>query len=77
MANSELPNWPGAETVYQRVQAINGNRCKAAYHAWVLAGSKNPGWQRPEDMDFVIERMNAGDEEFLKGYMAQYPNLWK
>jgi len=76
VTNPELPTWPGAETVYSRVYNINIRRCAAAYHAWVKAGSKKPGWRVPDDLQDVIDALNDGNEEYLKAYAAQYPTLW-
>lgn len=74
---SNLPNWKGAEKVYQRVQNINGARCKNSYSDWINARKKPDDWRAPEDIaEHIIPAMNSGDEETLKAYAAQYPQFW-
>lgn len=73
----ELPPWPGAETVYQRVQNINGARCKNSYSEWINSRKKSKDWRAPDDIvDHIIPAMNRGDEEILKVYVAQWPQFW-
>lgn len=72
-----LPQWPGAETVYHRVMNINGARCKNSYSAWIEARKPSRDWRAPDDItDTIIPAMNRGDEETLKAYKAQYPQFW-
>lgn len=74
---SNLPAWPGAETVYQRVQNINGARCKSSYSDWIAARKKSKDWRAPEEIaDYIIPAMNRGDEEVMKAYAAQWPQFW-
>lgn len=64
---SNLPDWPGADSVYRRVQAINIARCNASYERH---NSKRGKWCIPEDVADCIDAMNGGDEEYLKAYIA-------
>ncbi len=76
-ASSNLPDWPGAETVYQRVANINGARCKNSYADWVASRKNSKDWRAPEDIaNHIIPAMNVGDEETLKAYIAQWPQFW-
>lgn len=74
---SNLPVWPGAETVYHRVMNINGARCKNSYAAWIEKKRKGEDWRAPDDIaDEIIPAMNAGDEEILKAYTHRFPHFW-
>lgn len=75
--SGNLPEWPGAETVYQRVANINAARCKNSYHEWITARKNTRDWRAPDDItDHIIPAMNEGDEETLKAYAAAWPQYW-
>lgn len=77
MTDSNLPPWPGAATVYQRVQRINTVLCEAAYKAAAARKrTRRPlPYSVPDEVREAIAKMGEGDEEFLKAYVARHLDL--
>ena len=73
--NDNLPDWPGADAVYRRCQAINESLCRASYQAWRM-GKRRYVWTPPDDVLAAIRAMDAGDEESLKAWAARHRDLW-
>lgn len=71
---NNLPNWPGADTVYKRLGEINNKLSAAAYSAGKRNG-KRVDWQLPDDVKANIKAMNVGDEEACKAGVARHLNL--
>lgn len=75
---NDLPTWPGASVVYQRVNKINTALCQQAYAA---SRAKPRGRHKPlpytvpVDVDMAITAMGRGDEEYLKAYIGQHLTL--
>jgi hypothetical protein len=78
---SNLPTWPGADTVYTRLQRINTTLCKRAYEAAFAERKtkKNASgtrkkfqWTVPEDVEQNIQAMNRGDEEACKAAVSRH-----
>lgn len=76
---SNLPEWPGADTVYKRLEEINNKLSKAAYEARTKKILRNGGkWTAfvvPEEVEENIAAMNRGDEEACKAGVARNLHL--
>lgn len=74
---SNLPEWPGADTVYLRCQVINTELCRRSYlHHCQTNKRKRVPWNVPEDVQEAIIAMKKGDEEFLKDWTYRHRDLW-
>lgn len=75
---SNLPNWPGADTVYTRLQRINTTLCKRSYEAAFAERKRRRTkveWSIPEDVEANIQAMNRGDEEACKAAVQRHLSL--
>jgi hypothetical protein len=81
MTQTNLPSWPGASEVYSRAYRVlewmgrNG-------HSPCSFGKKDKYGNRPvmprpsEDMSQLIDALNDGDEERIKGRLLLYRNYY-
>jgi hypothetical protein len=60
---SNLPNWPGASTVYGRLAKINTALC---HDAWTAARKRKRPYSVPDEVESNIRAMSNGDEEACK-----------
>lgn len=74
MSNPELPTWPGADTVYKRLNEINAKLAADAYAARLKKKKWTP-WVVPEVVEENIAAMNRGDEEACKAGVARHIHL--
>lgn len=72
---SNLPQWAGAATVYDRVEMIATALCRSEYEAQRSRG-KVRRFSPPQEAIDIIAAMNAGEEEALKAIAYQYRNVW-
>jgi len=71
---SNLPNINGASVVYGRALRILEHINAREYARQVEAnkGRKLRSYRPPYDADLLVNAMNKGDEEMLKGLVASY-----
>ena len=72
-----LPTWPGADQVYSRLYRLLEKMGADNWKAEVARAKKarrkpKPGAMSTPEMDEIIEALNKGDEEKLKGLMHKY-----
>lgn len=65
-----LPNWSSAAHVYTQSYAMLQNMARQGHVEIVRKGGKAIGSIASQDMKDVIEALNKGDEETIKGYLA-------
>ena len=65
-----LPKWPGAEVCYMRAKAMLEHMAVAGHVKRIKTGRR---WvcEVSQDMRLIIDAMNAGDEEQLKGLLLE------
>jgi hypothetical protein len=75
--SSNLPNWPGADSVYAKVSAILKEMGAREYKAFCARKKprKSDRFAPSETMDTIIAAMNMGDEEALKAAQYAYRDL--
>jgi len=71
-----LPNWPGASIAYKRCSTIIGVLCRGAATAHYKRTGKLRGYSVPAEVDNIIEALDIGDEEEIKGFMNAYSHVW-
>ena len=70
MAN--LPNWHGADEAYRRAYVWT-----AAVNARAYASAKDKRrWVQPDDVTEMINALNQGDEETIKGLNHRHIADW-
>ena len=75
--SSNLPNWAGADVAYKRASEWTSAVAKKAYDAFVETRKKRSDkFYVPEDVTTMINAMNIGDEEVMKGLNATYSEYW-
>ena len=79
---SNLPNWPGEDVVYSKAYRVL-EEIQQKYMAGNTKNKSARGWKKylkktnwpPVEVQDLIDALNKGDEEFLKGALMQYSQL--
>lgn len=76
MDTGNLPSWPGAAVVYSRAASLATEMCRRAYQSQRSKTKKKLSrFHPPKEATRIIDAMNKGDEEVLKGIVIEYRNL--
>jgi hypothetical protein len=63
---SNLPSWPGASVVYSRCYRLLGRMARNGHVA-----RRRGRCVTSAEMDTIIDALNRGDEEYLKGILLE------
>jgi len=66
-----VPSWPGADACYSRAYRVLDALAKAGHVKRVKRG-RHMTCEPSEDMNELIDALNRGDEERIKGLLLQY-----
>lgn len=68
-----LPDWPGADSVYARLNAFNAQMCASAYRAQRASDQrKSFRFAVPADAREIVDALNKGDEEECKWLLMRH-----